>query len=250
MKTQGVLQPVVLRPREDGGFELVAGERRWRAAQLAGLLKLPAVIREVDDDQLLELALIENIQREELNPVETALAYQTLINDLGLTQAEVAERVGKQRATVTNALRLLNLPSHVQNMVRDGKLTAGHARAMAALTQRTDQIDLAEKVVREGLSVRQTEAMIAKATKPNASSSNKTSTSTEPERDPNIVAAEERLQRAMGTKVKIHQGAKGGRIELHFFSPEEMERVYQILMKAPRNSRADKNVCRRQKRRQ
>jgi ParB family chromosome partitioning protein len=230
LKTQGVLQPVIVRPSDGGTFELIAGERRWRAAQLAGLLKIPAVIREVTDDKLLELALIENLQREELNPIEEATAYQSLINDLGLSQQDVADRVGKQRATVANALRLLNLPVEVQAMVQGGQLTAGHAKSLAGLPDTQAQIELAKRIVTEGLSVRAVEQLLRRSDP----SRKKAASKVEP-RDPNVVAAEEALQSAMGTKVRIAQSRKGaGRLELHFYSAEELDRIYDLILKAAR----------------
>jgi ParB family chromosome partitioning protein len=227
LKRDGVLQPVIVRKSNDG-FELIAGERRWRAAQRAGLLKIPAIVRDVADDRVLELALVENLQREELNPLEEAHAYQTLLDELGLTQLEIANRVGKQRATVANALRILNLPPEAQQMVRDGQLTAGHAKALAALANTQAQIDLAKRIVSDGLSVRQVEALVARGGAPRTARSVRR----EVTRDPNVVAAEESLQKAVGTKVRIQQGRKGGRIELHFYSDEEMERVYQLILDA------------------
>ena len=210
---------------------MIAGERRWRAAQAAGLLKIPVMIKEVDDDRLLELALIENVQREQLNPIEEANAYQTLINDLGLTQQQVAERVGKQRTTVTNFLRLLNLEPEVQRQVAEGLLSAGHAKALAGVTNKELQIDLAERTVHEGLTVRQLEALASRK----GGRSTGQAARKEPERDPNIVSAEERLQSAMGTKVRIVQAKGGrGRLELHFFSAEELERIYELVLKATR----------------
>ena len=208
MKTHGVLQPVIVRPSDGGTFELIAGERRWRAAQIAGLLKIPAVIREVTDDKLLELALIENLQRADLNPIEEATAYQALINDLGLSQQEAAERVGKQRATVANALRLLNLPVEVQALVQGGELTAGHAKSLAGVTDTRAQIELAKRMVAEGLSVRAVEQLVRRS-----EPSRKKAVSASEQRDPNVVAAEERLQSAMGTKVRIAVAHQMGNIE-------------------------------------
>jgi ParB family chromosome partitioning protein len=231
LKSQGVLQPVIVRPVGDGEYELIAGERRWRAAQIAGLLKIPAIVREVAEESLLELALIENLQREGLNPLEEAAAYQTLIDKLRLTQQEVADRVGKKRATVANSLRLLNLPPEVQEEIRAGRLPAGHARALLALANATAQTELARRVVRESLSVRTIEKLVARAA--DATGTKRTSTGTA-ERDPNVLAAEEELQRSLGTKVRIVTAKKGGRIELHFFSDEELERVYQLLLHSSR----------------
>jgi ParB family chromosome partitioning protein len=221
---------VIVRPSEGGTYELIAGERRWRAAQIAGLLRIPAVIREVTDDKLLELALIENLQREELNPIEEATAYQSLINDLGLSQQQAAERVGKQRATVANALRLLNLPVEVQALVQSGQLSAGHAKSLAGLTDTRAQIELANRIVAEGLSVRAVEQLVRRS-----EPTGKKAASTATQRDPNVVAAEETLQSAMGTKVRISQGRTGaGRLELHFYSAEELDRIYDLVLKAAR----------------
>src|SRR5262245_41103393 len=165
IRTQGLLQPVVVRPLADGRFELIAGERRWRAAQRAGIHRIPAVVRDVPDEKLLELALIENLQREELNAIEEAEAYRILVDDLGLTHQDVADRVGKQRTTVANALRLLNLPDAVKAMVRGKLISMGHARALLALADRKTIEALAERIVADGLSVREVEAR-AKRTEP------------------------------------------------------------------------------------
>jgi len=227
LKSQGVLQPVVVRPSGDGEYELIAGERRWRAAQIAGLLKIPAIVREAEEGRMLELALVENLQREGLNPMEEARAYQALTDKLGLTQQEIAERVGKQRTTVANALRLLNLPSDIQDEVRSGRLSAGHARALVALANAKAQTELARRITRESLSVRSVEKIVARAAR-----EEKRPTAEPVDRDPNVIAAEEELQRAIGTKVRIVTAKKGGRIELHFFSDEELERVYQILLQS------------------
>ena len=234
MKAEGVLQPVVVRPAEGDSYELIAGERRWRAAQIAGLLRIPAVVREASDDHLLQLALIENLQREELSPLEEAHAFQTLIDDLGLSQQEVADRVGKQRATIANTLRLLSLPKEVQDLLGTGGLSAGHAKALAGLTDSAAQVELARRIVREGLSVRAVEALLKRpaktARRPRAQSE---------ARDPNVLAAEERLQSAVGTRVRIVQNRAGsGRLELHFFSAEELERVFDIVLRGTRTQRA------------
>jgi len=230
LKSEGVLQPVLVRPLPDGRFEMVAGERRWRAAQRAGLLKIPAVVREVPDERLMEIALIENLQREDLNPIEEAQAYRTLLETLGLKQQDIADRVGKQRATVANTLRLLSLSSPVQERLRKGELTMGQGRALAALSDQRDQEQIAEKAIRLGLSVRQVEALVSQALKGGAERKERSVA----RRDPNVVAAEETLQRAIGTRVRIIEGRKGGRIELHFYSPEEMQRVYQLVLEVAR----------------
>jgi ParB family chromosome partitioning protein len=227
LRTQGVLQPVVVRPVADGRFELIAGERRWRAAQRAGIHRIPAVVREVPDEHMLELALIENVQREELNPIEEAEAYRILIDDLQLTQNEVAERVGKQRTTVANSLRLLNLPQAVKDLVRTRQLSMGHARALLALEDPTSMIALARRAVHEGLSVR---AIESQARRP-ASSAPRAGRPAKPT-DPNVAAAEETLQRVVGTKVRIGGNGKIGRVEIYYHSAEELQRVYDLLVEA------------------
>jgi ParB family chromosome partitioning protein len=227
IQVQGVLQPVVVRPAGDGQYELVAGERRWRAAQRAGLQKVPAVVREVPDEKLLELALIENLQREDLNPIEEAEGYRVLLDELKLTQQDVASRVGKQRTSVTNALRLLGLPRKVQEEIRSGRLGAGHGKAIAGLEGAGNQVSLAERAVREELSVRQVEAIVARSGVTGGTRSAKTT-----QRDPNVAAAEQTLQRAVGTKVRIVGSPKRGRVELEYYSPEELDRIYQLLVRA------------------
>jgi len=229
MESEGVLQPVIVRPVGDNQYELIAGERRWRAAQIAGLLKVPALVREVEDNRVLEMALIENVQREDLRPLETAAAYKSLIDDLGLTQQEVADRVGKQRATVANMVRLLDLPKGVRQRVNEGVVSVGQAKVLASVPNRDLQNKLADRIARDGLTVRALEKLIKRATEAPAATPAK-----QPERDPNIAAAEDSLQRALGTKVSLRQGKQGGSIELHFFSNEEMERIYDLLMKIAR----------------
>jgi len=227
MRTQGLLQPVVVRPLPDGHFELVAGERRWRAAQRAGIHKIPAVVRDVPDEKLLELALIENVQREELNAIEEAEAYRILIDDLQLTQNEVAERVGKQRTTVANALRLLNLPEAVKNMVRSRLISMGHARALLALEDAKTIEALAQRIVADGLSVREVESRAKRpaGTKPRPGRPTQAV-------DPNVAAAETALQRVLGTKVRIGGNGKIGRVEIHYHSADELERIYRLVLEA------------------
>jgi len=233
LKKEGVLQPVLVRTLPDGRYGLIAGERRWRAAQRAGLLKIPVIIKEVPDDRLLEFALIENLQRQELNPIEEARAYRTLVDQFGLTQQQIAERVGKERSSVANTLRLVTLPEPVQRLIRSGELSMGHARALLALDLATDQTALAERIVRDGMSVRAVEAEAARLQK--AKSLSGDPVRSRARKDPNVAAAEEALQRAIGTKVRIYQRKTGaGRLEVHFFSAEEMERVYQMLLRAGR----------------
>jgi len=225
LSTQGLLQPVVVRPLPDGRFELIAGERRWRAAQRAGIHQIPAVVRDVPDEKLLELALIENLQREELNAIEEAEAYQILVDDLELTQNEVALRVGKQRTTVANALRLLNLPGVVQDMVRARLISMGHARALLALEDAKAIEALAQRIVAEGLSVREVES---RAKRP-AGTKPRPGRPTKPV-DPNVAAAETTLQRVLGTKVRIGGNGTVGRVEIHYHSADELDRVYRFIV--------------------
>ena len=229
LKSQGLIQPVVVRPRGDGHYELIAGERRWRAAQRAGLHRIPAVVRDVPDARLLELALIENVQRAELNPIEEAQAYQVLLQDLGLTQEAVADRVGKSRVTVTNVLRLLQLPRQIQERIRRGRLSMGQGRAILGLPTPNAQIELAEKVEKEGWSVRQVESFVARHARTEGGGARPRQ---DPRKDPNVEAAEQKLQRVLGTRVKIVGQGKGGRLELHYFSAEELDRLYNLLLEA------------------
>lgn len=224
IRTNGVLQPILVRPMGDG-YQLVAGERRLTAAQRAGLLKVPVVVRDIPDDRLLELALTENIQRENLNPIEEAQAYQRLIVVLGLTQEELAERLGKERSTVANALRLLKLPPAIKLLVAEGKLSPGHARALLASGAGTAEMTkVAATIVEKGWSVREAERWAAKAGK---------HASREPQSpDPNVMAAADRLRLILGTKVEIikDSGSKGtGLIKIHYYGPEDLDRIYGIL---------------------
>ena len=225
LKSQGLLQPVVVRPLSEGQYELIAGERRWRAAQRAGIHQIPAVVRDVPDEKLLELALIENLQREELNAIEEAEAYRILVDDLELTHNEIAQRVGKQRTTVANALRLLNLPETVKDMVRGRLISMGHARALLALEDAKAIESLARRVVAEGLSVREVESQAKRpaGVKPRAGRPSKPI-------DPNVAAAEATLQRILGTKVRIAGNGTVGRLEVHYHSAEELDRVYRLIV--------------------
>jgi ParB family chromosome partitioning protein len=221
IRTNGVLQPILVRPVGDR-YEIVAGERRWRGAQRAGLLKVPVVVRDVPDDKLLQVALIENIQREDLNAIEAANAYRRLNDDLGLSQEAIATAVGKDRATVANYLRLLRLPIEVRQQLSSGALDMGHARAILALADEASQRRVAREVIRLGLSVRETEALVRREGAPRAAPA--------PKRiDPNTRAAEERLRLAMGTRVRIIRRGNGGRIEIDFGNEEELQRLFETL---------------------
>lgn len=224
IRTNGVLQPILVRPM-GSSYQLVAGERRLTAAQRAGLLKVPAIVRDIPDDRVLELALTENIQRENLNPIEEAQAYQRLIIVLGLTQEELAERLGRERSTVANALRLLKLPPAVKLLVAEGQLSPGHARALLASGAGTSEMTrVAATIVQKGWSVREAERWAAKAGKHAAR---------EPlSPDPDVVAAADRLRLIFGTKVEILKDSvnKGtGLIKIHYYSPEDLDRIYDIL---------------------
>ncbi|HYK88449.1 MAG TPA: ParB/RepB/Spo0J family partition protein [Acidobacteriota bacterium] len=221
IRENGVLQPVLVRPH-GSGYQLIAGERRLAAAQRAGLLKVPAVVREVPDDKLLELALIENIQREQLNPIEEAQAYQHLVQQLSTTQEELAARLGKQRSTVANSLRLLKLPPAAKQLVAEGKLSPGHARALLASDLGpADMSKAAALMVDRDWSVRDAERWAQRQKK---------EPRTDAVRDPNEIMAEDRLRAFLGTKVEIHTGRKGaGEIRIRFFSQDDLIRIYGLL---------------------
>ncbi|MFN0111191.1 MAG: ParB/RepB/Spo0J family partition protein [Blastocatellia bacterium] len=227
IKVNGLVQPILLRRVSNGRYQIVAGERRWRASQRAGLHKVNAVVRSIPDAKLLELALIENIQRQELNPIEEAQAYQRLIQNLGLTQDEVAQRVGKDRSSVANYLRLLKLPARIQRMLEEEQLSMGHARALLGLESEQDQLQLAEQIIAGKLSVRETEQAVKRAT----STPTIRESSTANSNDANIRAAELKLKRYLGAPVKIQMGQNGGKIEIEFGSMSELDRVYSIILR-------------------
>lgn len=224
IRANGLVQPVVVRRKGDR-YELVAGERRWRAAQLAGLLKVAVVVSDVPDDRLLELALVENIQREDLNPMEEAAAYKRLSEESGLTQEQIASAVGKDRATVANHLRLLKLPQSVRERVASGALSMGHARALLAIEAPDVLERAAEQVVARSLSVRAAEALARRL------SAGTERTGAAPEgKDVHTRHAEERLRVALGTRVAIRRQGKGGRLEIEFLNEEELIRLFDLLV--------------------
>ena len=231
LSKQGFMQPLLVR-RIAGRYQLIAGERRWRAARLAGLKKVPVVVRQVEESQLLELALIENIQREELNPIEEAGAYQKLISELGLSQEQVASRVSKDRSTVANMLRLLRLPSAIRKAIAQQQISPGHARPLLALGGADAQMGIAREVVEKGLSVRDVERRV-KALLTEKSRSGKKKTKS-PLADPNTRAAEDRLRQVLGTRVRILRNGRAGRIELSFHSEEDLSRLYEMLLRGAR----------------
>ncbi len=227
---KGVLQPLIVRPARDGRWELVSGERRWRAAQQAGLATVPVVVREVDERELLEIALIENLQREDLDAIEEATGYRRLIDEFGATQAELAQHLGRSRPAVTNALRLLDLPDQVQSMLRQGRLTAGHGSALLGLENRRRMPELAREAADRGLSVRQLERKVKRENR-GPGKPGEPSRSAELERR----RIEEELQRALGTRVAVRPGARGkGRIEISYTSLDDFEGLVERLLAARR----------------
>jgi ParB family chromosome partitioning protein len=237
IRANGLIQPLVVR-RFGEGFQLIAGERRWRAAQRAGLAKVPCVIKEVREDEVLALSLIENIQREELNPIEEATAYKSLVEQLNVTQEEIARQVGKDRTSVANAMRLLKLPLAIQKMVEDEKLSMGHARALLAIDSEDRQLKLARQIVEQGLTVREVERLVKQTLEGKAAK-------TKPELAPaiaseqaNIKAAEMKLSKKLAAPVKIKFSEKGGAIEIKFISMEDLMRVYDLLEDSAKQSSA------------
>jgi len=230
IRSHGIVQPLIVR-RRDGGFELVAGERRWRAAKIAGLTRVPVIVKEVPDESLLEIALIENIQREDLNPIEEAQAYKKLIETVGLTQEALASRVGRDRSYITNYLRLLRLPEDLQQLVMEGRLSTGHARTLLALSHPDQQRRIARQIIDGGLSVRVTENIVQKMVegKPVRSAPAPRAV------DPNVRAAETKLRRALGTQVKILMSEQGkGKVEISFFNSQDLDRIYNLLVNTAR----------------
>lgn len=229
IRANGVIQPIVVR-KIDGRYQIVAGERRWRASQRAELRRIPAVVKEVSDEKMLELALVENIQRHDLNPIEEAKAYRKLIDNIGLTQEEAAERVGKERSVIATSLRLLRLPGELQRSIEEGKLTAGHGRALLATDDPKVQREAANAAMDKGWSVRETEKAVKRLAR---SVAEKKKRGVMPELDANMKAAEVKLKRALNTNVKIRPARKGagGRIEIEYYSTDDLDRIYEVLIK-------------------
>lgn len=223
IREHGVIQPIIVRHINNGAYELVAGERRWRAARIAGLNKIPVIIKDLSNEKSLEIALIENLQRENLNPVESAQGYQRLTEEFGLTQEEIAARVGKERSTVTNYLRLLTLPDKIQEYLSRSVITTGHAKAILSITNRNEQLRFAEYIVKKGASVRETELLakrwgIKKGKKKVVES-----------KDVAIRDVELRLQRSLGTKVRIQEEKKGGKIVVEYYSTDDLTRILELV---------------------
>ncbi len=227
IRSNGIIQPLVVRKVGDR-YQLVAGERRWRAAKLAGIPAVPVVVREIPDDRLLEITLIENIQREDLNPIETGIAFARMARELSLTPDEIGARTGKDRSTVSNFVRLLQLPEEVQQMISDHQLTAGHGRSLLTLPTPALQLEAAQHGVKTNLSVRQLENFAQRMM-----DGRKPKSVTEIKQDPNVKAAIQNMRDALGTKVEIREGARGrGRIEIHYYSQDELDRIYELIVGA------------------
>jgi len=229
IKEHGLIQPITVRYIGEKRFELISGERRLRAAKLGGLKEIPAFIREADDEQSMAFALIENIQREELNPLEVALGYKRLLEEFDYTQAQVAERVGKNRSTVTNMLRLLNLPDFIQSALKSNKISMGHARSLITIEDEEVQKKILEKVVKDGISVRQIEEEVRKISAPSKSTGSKKKTEKDPSNDPFYKDISARLRRTFSTKVNVKPKKEGGEIRIEYYSDDDLERILAIL---------------------
>lgn len=220
IREHGIIQPLIVTRNIDGGYQLIAGERRWRAARLAGLQRVPVIVKDVAPQQMLELALVENVQRADLNPLEEAQAYKQLIEEFGLSQGEVAQRVGKSRPAVANTLRLLLASPAVQAAVMEGTITEGHARALLGLPRHEDQDVALRVVIQQGLNVRQVEALVQQFARP---------PKPKPAPMPEVEALEESFEAALGTRVRLKAGRKGGRVVIYYYSDEEFQALYERL---------------------
>lgn len=230
IRANGIIQPLIIR-RVGDAYQLVAGERRWRAAKLAGVTEVPVMVQDVADPNLLELALVENIQREDLNPIETAHAYDRLNRELKLSHEEIGRRTGKDRSSIVNMIRLLKLPKEVQGLVAVQRLSMGHARALLALPTHEQQIEIAEKAAAQGMSVRQVEALVQQISQESRGGTKSGGSAKEPPLDPNIKAAMDQLERAMGTRVRIVESSEQrGRIEIEYYSQAELDRIFQLIV--------------------
>lgn len=224
IKQYGVVQPIIVKPNGKR-YSLIAGERRWRAARMAGLTKIPAVVKELDGKEAIEIALIENLQREDLNPIEEAMGIRTLIEEYGLTQEMVAERIGKSRPAITNALRLLSLPQKIQEYLIEGRLTSGHGRALLGIQNEEVQMEVAELIIKNDLSVRETERAIQRLNDKDKEKKGKN------QKPGYIIDIEEKLEESLGTRVVISPGKKKGKIEIEYYSNEDLERIIEKISK-------------------
>ena len=231
IRANGIVQPIIVR-KKGSNYQIVAGERRWRAAQRAGLRRIPAVVREVSDDKLLELALIENIQRQELNAVEEARAFRKLIDTIGLTQEMVSERIGKERSMIATSLRLLRLPAEVLTYIEEERLTAGHGRALLLSNDPSAQRRIAKSIVDLALSVRETEKLVKRLGKTGSQTIDKPTVKAT--KDANLVSAETKLRRKLGTNVNILPGKRGigGKVEIEYYNMDDLDRIYQVIIQS------------------
>jgi len=223
IKEIGIIQPIVARKNEHGKYEIITGERRWRAAIKAGLSEVPIIVRDADDRESLEVAIVENLQREDLNPIEESAAYLQLIEDFGITQEEVAKRVGKDRSTITNQLRLQKLPREIQQDLLSGKITAGHARPLLSLKSSHDQFQVRNVVIKKGLSVRETELLVHRFKE------KKSKQKRSPKKDSHLDFLRDELVHIFGTQIKIYRKKKGGKFEIHFSSDGELDRIIELF---------------------
>jgi len=226
IRHHGILQPIVVRPSGDG-YQLIAGERRWRAAQIAGLQRIPAVVRELDDPGMVQVALIENLQREDLNPIEEASAYRRLMDEFNMTQEQLSSAIGRSRPAIANAVRLLNLPEAIQRAVEERKLSEGHARCLLAISNQGDQLKVAAEIIANGLNVRQAEELVKGTTQNVSRETIRKPTSQE---DPNAVRLTQRLGERLGTRVKLSGSVSKGKLEIEYYSAEDLDRILEIIM--------------------
>jgi len=226
IRHHGVLQPIVVRPSGDG-YQLIAGERRWRAAQIAGLQRIPAVVRELDDPSMVQVALIENLQREDLNPIEEASAYRRLMDEFNMTQEQLSSTIGRSRPAIANAVRLLNLPTEIQRAVEERKLSEGHARCLLAISDQEDQLKVAAQIIANGLNVRQAEELVRGTTRDVSRETIRKRTS---EDDPDAVRLTQRLGERLGTRVKLSGSVRKGKLEIEYYSTEDLDRILEIIL--------------------
>ena len=226
IRHHGILQPIVVRPSGDG-YQLIAGERRWRAAQIAGLQRIPAVVRELDDPGMVQVALIENLQREDLNPIEEASAYRRLMDEFNMTQEQLSSTIGRSRPAIANAVRLLNLPTEIQRAVEERKLSEGHARCLLAISDQEDQLKVAAQIIANGLNVRQAEELVRGTTRDVSRETIRKRTS---EDDPDAVRLTQRLGERLGTRVKLSGSVRKGKLEIEYYSTEDLDRILEIIL--------------------
>ena len=226
IRHHGILQPIVVRPSGDG-YQLIAGERRWRAAQIAGLQRIPAVVRELDDPSMVQVALIENLQREDLNPIEEASAYRRLMDEFNMTQEQLSSTIGRSRPAIANAVRLLNLPTEIQRAVEERKLSEGHARCLLAISDQEDQLKVAAQIIANGLNVRQAEELVRGTTR---DVSRETIRKRASEEDPDAVRLTQRLGERLGTRVKLSGSVRKGKLEIEYYSVEDLDRILEIIL--------------------